>query len=127
MRTLLGCVLTLTFCCVALAEDKKGEKFDAKLLVGKWEPKEKEKEDGAPTGVEFVKDGKVLLTHSVKGKEFTNEARYKLDGDKLTLTIKIADKEIALPVTVLKLTDTVLTTKNDKGEEKTLVRVKDKK
>jgi len=125
MRTLLGCTLTLAVCFGVSADDKKEEKIDAKMLVGKWEPKEKK--EGEPKAIEFTKDGKAIFIYSVKDKEVTNGAGYTLDGDKLTLTVKIADKELKIEATVLKLTDTELTTKNDKGEERTLARVKDKK
>lgn len=124
-KTFLSILSAVLVALTASAEDKKPTPIDATLLLGRWVPKEKK--EGAPTLIEFQKGGKVLLTHSVKDKEFTNEATYKLDGDKLTLTAKIADKEIQLPATVTKLTDTELTTKNDKGEERTLVRVRDKK
>ena len=82
---------------------------------------------GGEWTIEFTKDGKAVFTYKVKDKEVTNDARYKLDGDKLTLTVKIADNEVKIEATVLKLTDAELTTKNDKGEERTLFRVKDKK
>lgn len=127
MTRLLPALTVLVLCSAALAEDKKEPKFDAKLLIGKWEPKELKKEDGEPTGLEFTKDGKALLTHKVKGQAYTNEARYKLDGDKLSLTLDLAGKEVTVTATVTELTATELTAKDEKGVEKTLVRVKDKK
>ena len=126
MRVTLGCVLTLLLCAGLAADDKKEMKPDAKKLVGKWEPKEKP-EDGEPTLLEFTKDGRVFMTHSIKGEEFKNEAKYALDGNKLTLTLELAGKEVKVTATVLKLTDVELTAKAQDGKETTLVRVKDKK
>ena len=51
MRTILGTGLVLAFALVAGAEDKKEEKVDGKLLVGKW--KQYEPAKGAQLTAEF--------------------------------------------------------------------------
>jgi uncharacterized protein (TIGR03066 family) len=122
----MGCALGLLLCSGLAAEDKKDQKLDPQKLVGKWEPKDKPKE-GEPTALEFTKDGQVFFTHTAKDKEFKNEGKYTLDGDKLTLTVKIADKEVKIVATVTKLSNAELTAKGEDGKEKTLVRIKDKK
>jgi uncharacterized protein (TIGR03066 family) len=43
MRAILSCTLAVLVCCALSADDKKDEKIDAKKLVGKWVPKDKEK------------------------------------------------------------------------------------
>src|SRR5829696_6833004 len=126
MRVLLTCALGLLLCSGLAAEEKKDQKIDPQKLAGKWEPKDKPKE-GEPTALEFTKDGRVFITHSVKDKEFKNEAKYALDGDKLTLTVQLAGKEVKVAATVTKLSDAELTARGEDGKEKTLVRVKDKK
>jgi uncharacterized protein (TIGR03066 family) len=115
MRTLLGCALVLGMAgAIAAAEDK----IDAKKLLGKWENKDQK------LTVEFLKDGKV----SVAGGEFKAEGTYKVDGNKLMLTVKFGDAETKMTRTVSKLTDTELVSKDDEsGKEDTLSRVKDKK
>lgn len=120
MRVILGCALVALMACGATAAD---EKIDAKKLVGKWEPKEK-KENGSFV-IEFKKDGKVTLTAS--GKDFKGDGTYKLDGNKLDLTMKFGDMDRKMTRTISKLTDTELVSSDEQGKEDTLVRIKGKK
>ena len=121
MRTLLGCVATLALCFGVSAEDKKDEKIDAKKLVGKWEPKEKEK----AFVIEFTKDGKLVITSTLDEKSKA-EGSYKVDGKKILATLKLGGKEVTHTLTVSKLTDTELVSIDEDGKEGPLVRIKDK-
>jgi uncharacterized protein (TIGR03066 family) len=101
------------------ADDKKDEKIDAKKLIGKWEPEDaKEK-----VSMEFTKDGKLTILAG-NGKEFSGT--YKVDGKKLTFSVKSGEMEITKTVTILKLTDDEFTGEADMGK-KTMKRVKEKK
>ena len=119
MRTTLGCLLALLLGCGLSADDKDPAPIDAKRLVGKWRPK------GRAAVIEFTKDGKLTITED--GQDSTFEWAYKLDGTKLTLTTAVNGAKEILTFTVLNLTDTELVTRNDLGQERTRVRVKDKK
>ncbi|MBN9122563.1 MAG: TIGR03066 family protein [Planctomycetes bacterium] len=123
MRAILGCALavTLVVCAGAAAKD---EKIDAKKLVGKWEPKEKK--EGASFVIEFTKDGKVTISVNAKEKEAKFEGTYKVDGNKVTTAIKFGEKEQKETHTIIKLTDTELVSKDEKGKEETLLRIKSK-
>jgi uncharacterized protein (TIGR03066 family) len=101
------------------ADDKKDDKIDAKKLLGKWSPKDKK-----DVVIEFAKDGKLLVTATGGGKDFKGEGTYKLDGHKLTTTMKHGDKEETHVRTISKLTDTELVSSDEKGKEDTLVRQK---
>jgi uncharacterized protein (TIGR03066 family) len=125
MRGVLGWALTLVCCCGLLAEDKKDATIDAKKLVGKWEPKDRK--EGRSAVMEFAKDGKVTATVSPDGKEMIYNGTYKVDGNKLTMTLKLSGNEVTQTHTVTKLTGTELRLKADTGEEETLVRVEAKK
>ena len=117
MRMLLGCALVLGMVCAAAAQ----EKIDAKKLVGKWENKEQK------FTVEFRKDGKVSVAGGPDGS-LRADGTYKLDGNKLVMTVKFGDDQKKMTRTVSKLTDTELTSKDDEtGKEDTLTRVADKK
>jgi uncharacterized protein (TIGR03066 family) len=123
MRAIVGgltAVAMLGLAAAGLSADDKGGKVDAKKLVGKWEAtKEKEK-----FTVEFTKDGKTVFSAPGK-KDFKLEGTYKLDGNKLTMTMKFGDSEQKMSRTITKLTDTELTSKDDQnGKEDTLKRVK---
>ena len=118
MRMLLGVGLMLGMtCAVAVAED-----IDIKKLMGTWRH-EKEKFD-----ITFMKDGKLSVV-GVKGEEkITAKGTYKVEKDKLLLTVELDGKEKSMTRIVTKLTDTELVSKEE-GEERedTLVRVKGKK
>jgi uncharacterized protein (TIGR03066 family) len=122
MRLFLSCTLAALVLSLSLsADDKKDEKIDAKKLIGKWSPKDKKE-----LSIEFLKDGKLMVTFSGDGKELKADGTYKLDGAKLTTTLKFGDKEDSHTRTITKLTDTELVSTDEKGKEDTLVRVKDK-
>jgi uncharacterized protein (TIGR03066 family) len=102
------------------ADGRQPEKIDAKLLVGKWTPK-----DPAKSGdfvVEFTKAGRVVLEAN-EGKAYKAEGTYKLDGDKLTLKLKTGEREKTTTRTVHSLTKTELVSTDDGGSTDTLVRI----
>lgn len=130
MRTILGGAAVFALMCgAALAGQPK---VDGKLLVGKWEPtveKEKtpdkdkppEKKEKLPAMViEFTADGKLSMVITEAGKETRAEGTYKLDADKLAVSLKVMDKEIKETLTVKKLTATELVTEDSKGKSDSL-------
>jgi len=126
MRLLPGLVMVAVMGLVAgatVGADDKDAKIDGKKLVGKWTTKDDSKEKFT---VEFTKDGKLTFVGEKEGKV---EGTYKLDGNKLTITAKIGDKEEKMTRVITKLTDMELVSRKDEAgaKEDTLVRVKDKK
>ncbi|AMV28089.1 hypothetical protein VT84_27030 [Gemmata sp. SH-PL17] len=125
MRAMLLGTLAVLVCYPALADDKKEEKIDAKKIIGKWEPKNKKKDE--PTVIEFAKDGTFTLTFDLNGKEMRLTQKYNVDGNKIITTEKVDGKEVVVKTIIVKLTDTELVTKDEDGKnEETLVRIKDK-
>jgi uncharacterized protein (TIGR03066 family) len=125
MRALLCCAAILTLCFGAWAEDKKTEKLDPQKLLGKWSLKGLDK--GESVVLEFAKDGKVALIAEKDGEKERLEGSYTLDGNKLMVVMRIEGKDDKQTITISKLTDAELVGTNEKGEEKALVKVKDKK
>jgi uncharacterized protein (TIGR03066 family) len=140
MRLIFGGALVLAMACgVTFAGQGK---FEAKNLVGKWEAvpekpdaKEKDKKDKAPAGpamlVEFIPTdakmpgvGKVEITVSDMGSDARTVGKYKLDGDKLSVEMKIGDKDVKDTLTVKKLTEFELTTEDSKKHSDTFRRKK---
>jgi uncharacterized protein (TIGR03066 family) len=121
---LAATVLVVAAGGVAAGRDEKDAKVDAKLLVGKWTPKEEDKK--GEFYVEFLKDGKLLFTAG-GGKDFKVEGTYKLDGNKLRFKLKFGETEKEDTRIIHSLTKTELTSSDDKGKKDTLVRVEDKK
>jgi uncharacterized protein (TIGR03066 family) len=117
----LGCAAMLLVVATAPADDKT-EKIDAKKLVGKWEPKEGN--DKGKVVIEFMKDGKITITPDKKTDVINGT--YTLDGNKLTFSASFMGKDIKHTVTITKLTDTELVTKDEGDKTETMTRIKDK-
>jgi uncharacterized protein (TIGR03066 family) len=123
IRTLF-CLTALVLCFAVVAEDKKDErKIDAKLLVGKWEPKAK----GTEFVIEYTKDGKVAFLITSDGKVRKYEGTYEVEGNKLTTKMDFEGKSGSAVLTINKLTDADLVTTDATGTEVAFTRIKDKK
>jgi uncharacterized protein (TIGR03066 family) len=134
MRTVLGCAAVLLLACGTTVAGQA--KIDAKKLVGKWEPvaekepgdpkDKKDKKEKAPPGpamlVEFAANNKMTMTVTDAGKEIKVEGTYKLEADKLSVQMKLRDKEVTETLTVKKLTDDELVTEDSKNKTETLKR-----
>lgn len=118
MRAILASVVLLV--CVGLTS--ADEKIDAKKLIGKWEPGQ-EKKDGKVV-LEIMDKGKLSISITVGEKTQKVDGTYKLDGNKLDVELAFGDNKIKETLTVLKLTDTEMTTKDSKGKEETMKKVK---
>jgi uncharacterized protein (TIGR03066 family) len=103
----------------ARSEDKPDY---AKLIVGKWEVTN---DDGPiPVGVivEFIKDGKLKATFKMGNNSETTEGRYSLEGNKLGIKGVLFDSVIT--ITILKISDTEMSTRDEKGNEFKMKRLK---
>ena len=105
------------------ADDKKPDY--AKQIVGKWEVT-KADEGTLPVGsiVEFTKDGKFKATEKDGDKDVSFEGTYKVTGDKFEVTLKIGEESHTNTVTITKVTDDEMHTKDKDGK---VVEVKKKK
>src|SRR5579875_60070 len=87
-------------------------------ILGVWEVTKSD--DGTPVGttIEFAKDGKLKVTTKAGDQVLNLEGTYKVKGDKLTITLKPpeSEKELTDIVTITKLTDKVLITKDEQGK-----------
>lgn len=119
---LFAVVLCYCFLGAAVAEDKKDAKINGSKIVGTWiVVKDAELPPGTP--VEFTKDGKLILKFTANGKEIKLEAMYKVDGDKLTLTMKNPDGKDEVEVDVINvLTEDKLMLTDPKKKETELKR-----
>lgn len=99
----------------ARAEDEKVDY--AKLIVGKWEVS-KADEGTVPPGavIEFTKDGKMKATLKKGGDDVTLEGTYKVVKDTFEMTMKVGDQERKQTITITKITDKEMSTKNKDGK-----------
>lgn len=112
MKQVLGVVL----CVVLTGSLSAADKIDAAKIVGVWEFVKTDSKDAPPPGTkaEFTKDGKVIVTIDLNGKELKIEGTYKITADKLTVTMSAGGKEKVDTDTIETLTDTKLVTVDDK-------------
>lgn len=105
------------------ADDKKPDY--AKQIVGKWEVT-KADEGTLPAGsiVEFTKDGKFKALEKDGATDVTFEGTYKVTGDKFEITLKIGEESHTNTITITRLTDDEMHTKDKDGK---VVEVKKKK
>jgi uncharacterized protein (TIGR03066 family) len=93
--------------------EPKSATIDANKLIGKWTL-------GKGAEIEFTRDGRLVLT---AGADRIN-GTYRLDKDKLTLTLNINGKEDTETMTIKLLTDDRLVTVEATGKELEMSRVK---
>jgi uncharacterized protein (TIGR03066 family) len=94
----------------ARAEDKIDY---AKMIVGKWEvTKADEGTVAAGTLIEFTKDGKFKVNGKKDDMELAIDGTYKVEKDTFTFTMKIGDEERTQTITITKITDKEMHTKN---------------
>ena len=101
--------------CLLSGASRADDKVDyAKLIVGKWEVT-KADADTVPVGavVEFTKDGKLKVTGKKDDKEMTIEGTYTVAKNTFTMKLKIGDQEVTKKITITKLTDKEMATKDE--------------
>ncbi len=121
VRILSLFALALIVVTPSLADDK----IDGKLLLGKWEPTGDKVPPGLKAVIDFQKDDKVVVEVDFNGKSQKIEGKYKIDGNKLEMTMKTPDgQERSQKMTIVKLTNKEATIKDeDKNEEQVLKKV----
>jgi len=116
--TMLRVAAALAVVCLIGAGARAEEKVDyAKKIVGKWEVTKAD--DGTiPVGavVEFTKDGKFKAMEKAGDKDVMFEGTYKVDGDKFDITIKVGEESHSNSITITKMTDTEMHTKDKDGK-----------
>ncbi|MCE9563266.1 MAG: TIGR03066 family protein [Planctomycetes bacterium] len=125
MRVLLSAVVMMAFTGLVAAEEKKDEKLDAKKLIGKWETAKPKKDEPAEV-IEFTEKGELIMHPPAGGKGEPLKGTYKLEGNKLLVTLKLGDDVVKETMTISKLTDDELVSKDSKGKEDTLKKIKAK-
>jgi uncharacterized protein (TIGR03066 family) len=99
------------------------EKIDAKKLLGKWELAKPDPK--APKMVlEIMDKGKFTMTVELNGKSNKVDGTYKVDGNKIEIEMNIGGNVMKDTLTITKLTDTEMVSKDSKGMVETLKRVK---
>jgi len=123
MRAVLGTAAAVVIAVAAGGPAADNDTpIDAKKLVGKWEPKEQQKDQKVM--LEFTKDGKLTISTAADGKTTAYTGTYKVSGNKMSIAIKIKGEEVKQEVTVLRLTDGELETEDAKGKKDVLRRMR---
>jgi uncharacterized protein (TIGR03066 family) len=122
MRALIAPIAVLVLAGFAGAAD---EKVDATLLIGKWEPKNPEK-DAPAMVLEFAEKGKLTLNVTVNGQVEKLEGTYKVDGNKMVVELSFKGKSMNDTLTIVKLNDMELVTKGKNDKEEALKKIPEK-
>ncbi|MCS6867072.1 MAG: TIGR03066 family protein [Gemmataceae bacterium] len=126
MRYVMRSVVAVVACGVVVAGGwAADEPIDAKKLLGQWELPKAGPNDTQMI-VEMMEKGKLTMTVMVKGQAERCPGTYKLTGNKLEIEVTFMGQTLQETLTIVKLTDTELVTKDSKGIEETLKRVKEK-
>ena len=113
------------------ADDKPAAAVDGKKLVAKWEGGAILIKDSKSL-IEFAADGTIKVKTTKKTTTgsigFSNEGKYTLDGNKLTIITKLPDgKEDKSVAIITKLTDEELEWRNSAERVEAFKRVKEEK
>jgi uncharacterized protein (TIGR03066 family) len=105
---------SVILCVLALGVMAADKVDNAKAVVGKWEVVKCDA-DSLPVGaiVEMTKDGKVKVSMKKDDTEIIHEGTYKVDGDKIMVTLVDGTEERKHSVTIKKVSDTELVTEHD--------------
>jgi uncharacterized protein (TIGR03066 family) len=120
MRTALASVAFLVLAGFTTAAD---DKIDATKLIGKWEPAKPAK-DEPPYVLEFVDKSKMAVSFTIGDKTTKIEGTYTVDGNKINVAMTFNGKEIKETHTVSKLTDDEMVSKDSKGKEDVMKKIK---
>lgn len=108
--------------CLLGGAARADDKVDyAKLIVGKWEVS-KADPGTVPEGtlVEFTKDGKM----KVVAMDMTIEGTYKLEKNTFTMKLKVGDQEKSQKITITKISEKEMSSKDEGGKVVELKRKK---
>lgn len=119
MRAAIVSLVVIGFAGFACAAD---DKIDAKKLIGKWEPAKESKE--LKMVLDIQEKGKLELTVTVGEKSDKVTGTYALEGNKMTVELSFNGKTKKDTMTITKLTDTEFVTKDEKGKEEAMKKVK---
>jgi len=99
------------------ATARADEKDYPKLIVGMWEVT-KAAEGTVPEGtlIEFTKDGKMKVSSKKGDDDFKLEGTYKVVKSTFEFTLKLGDMEKSQTITITKLTEKEMATKNEEGK-----------
>ncbi len=103
---------------LASAGGRGDDKTDyAKLIVGKWEVTKAEP-GTVPEGtlIEFTKDGKMKVSAKKDGTDVTIEGTYKVEKNTFTMALKIGDEERKQTITITKISEKEMSTKDKDGK-----------
>jgi uncharacterized protein (TIGR03066 family) len=106
MKSVLAGLLGVVM--VAFATTAQAQDDNAKKIVGVWEVAKAGGDLPAGSTIEFTKDGMLKAVVKVEGMEVKLDGTYKVEKEKLTVKIKVADQNIEEVATIKKLTDDAL-------------------
>ncbi|HVL12549.1 MAG TPA: TIGR03066 family protein [Gemmata sp.] len=124
MKTLSAAILGV--CVVVFAGAAAAQDDNAKKILGAWEVAKMTGDLPVGAVVDFQKDGKMAVILKEDGKEMKLAGTYKLEKDKLNVTLMIGEEKHEEALTIKKLTDDALELEDKDKKVETFVRPKKK-
>ena len=124
MKRAFAVVLTVMVVGLAGAAPSPDEDNSAKI-VGKWEVTKSGSDIPNGSTIDFTKDGKINVLIKEKDKDDVKiDGTYKVEKEKLTVKLKVADQTLEETVSIQKLTDEALELKDKDGKVDVLKKLK---
>jgi len=101
---------------VGLAGSASAQDDNIKKIVGKWEVVKSGGDLPAGTTIEFTADAKLIATIKVDTETATIKGTYKIDKERLVVTVTVGDMKIEETATITELTDAKLVIKDKDGK-----------
>lgn len=114
MKSLAAVVLGVL--ALGLAGSVNAQDDNTKKIVGKWEVVKGGGDLPAGTTIEFTADGDLLATIKVDNDTAKIKGKYKIDKERLVVTITVGDMKIEETSTIVKLDAANLEVKDKDGK-----------
>jgi uncharacterized protein (TIGR03066 family) len=111
---------------VAFAGTAAAQDDNAKKIVGAWEVAKQTGDLPVGTVVEFLKEGKMTVTLKEGDKDLKLQGTYKIEKDKLNVTLMVGDDKHEEALVIKKLTDDALEVEDKDKKTETFVKQKKK-
>jgi uncharacterized protein (TIGR03066 family) len=108
MRMRVICFAVLSVAMVVFAGTARAQDENAKKIIGAWEVSKAAGDLQVGTLIEFTKEGKLIASLKASSGEAKVDGTYRIEKDKLMISMKLNNEIHEMTTTIKKLTDDAL-------------------